>query len=429
MPDIGTRRELFVDRFLVEKLDGVRLKMHHPRLTPLEPSQPSGGYATVIVDGGSFRRYDRDSLPDYVGEHFDRNPGEITRYYESEDGIHWTRPNLGIHKLGAGVGDNVILAGVAPLSHNFSPFLDRRPDVAKADRYKALAGVHKRGGLVALVSGDGVHWKKLRQEPVITSHDFAFDSQNVSFWSQRENQYVCYFRTWQTSHGRLRTMSRATSDDYVHWNEAVPMHPNVADEHLYTSGTHPYFRAPHIDIALPTRFHPQRGGSTDIMFMTTRGRPRYERTFMEAFIRPGLNPSRWGDRANYAALNVVPTGPEEMSIYVKNRRYVLRTDGFASIHAPHDGGRMLTKPFTFAGKRLEINYSTSAAGGIQVEIQDVDGTPLPGYSREDCREIIGDEIQHVVTWKAGPDVEALSDRPIRLLFSMIDADLYSIRFR
>ena len=28
--DIGTRRELFVDRYLIERLDGARLKLHEP---------------------------------------------------------------------------------------------------------------------------------------------------------------------------------------------------------------------------------------------------------------------------------------------------------------------------------------------------------------------------------------------------------------
>ena len=40
--DIGSRRELFVDHFLIEKLDGVWLKLHEPKLTPLVPDTPSG---------------------------------------------------------------------------------------------------------------------------------------------------------------------------------------------------------------------------------------------------------------------------------------------------------------------------------------------------------------------------------------------------
>ena len=110
-----------------------------------------------------------------------------------------------------------------------------------------------------------------------------------------------------------------------------------------------YFRAPHIYIALPTRFVPTRGNSTEILFMSSRGGAPYERLFKEAFIRPGLAPERWGNRANYAALNVVPTSFGEMSIYHagSGHRYILRTDGFVSVNAPFEGGEMITKPLRF----------------------------------------------------------------------------------
>jgi len=421
--DIGSRRELFVDHFLIEELDGVWLKLHEPRLTPLVPDTPSGHYATVLKDGDLYRRYDRGGVADYDG---DRR--ETTRYWESHDGIHWTKPDLGLYELNGSRNNNVIQANTRWFAHNFSPFLDRRPEVEKDQRFKALAGVHKGGGLCAFVSGDGIRWRKLKDEPVITSEDFAFDSQNVSFWSESEGCYVCYFRTWKTPHGSLRTISRTTSTDFLNWSPAVAMAPNLPGEHLYTSGTHPYFRAAHIYIALPTRFLPDRGSSTDIMFMTSRGGNKYDRTFLEAFIRPGLDPNKWGNRSNYAALNVVPTGPNEMSIYVRERRYVLRTDGFASVHAGYKTGELLTKPIKFTGRKLEINYSTSAASDIRVEIQDPAGSPIPGYALEDCLPVIGDKVQHVMTWKSGSDVSSLSGKPIRLRFVMRDADLYSFRF-
>jgi len=421
--DIGSRRELFVDHFLIEELDGVWLKLHEPRLTPLVPDTPSGHYATVLKDGDLYRRYDRGGMADHDG---DRR--ETTRYWESRDGIHWTKPDLGLYELNGSRDNNVIQANTRWFAHNFSPFLDRRPEVEKDQRFKALAGVHKGGGLCAFVSGDGIRWRKLKEQPVITSNGFAFDSQNVSFWSESEGCYVCYFRTWKTPHGSLRTISRTTSTDFLNWSPAVATAPNLAGEHLYTSGTHPYFRAAHIYIALPTRFLPDRGSSTDIMFMTSRGGNKYDRTFLEAFIRPGLDPNKWGNRSNYAALNVVPTGPNEMSIYVRERRYVLRTDGFASVHAGYKTGELLTKPIKFTGRKLEINYSTSAASDIRVEIQDPAGSPIPGYALEDCLPVIGDKVQHVMTWKSGSDVSSLSGKPIRLRFVMRDADLYSFRF-
>lgn len=108
---------------------------------------------------------------------------------------------------------------------------------------------------------------------------------------------------------------------------------------------------------------------------------------------------------------------------------LLRTDGFASVSAPWAGGAMVTKPFTFTGKELELSYRTGAPGFVRVEIQDAAGTPIPGFTLDDCPEIIGDELGRIVAWKQGADVSRLAGRPVRLRFVMKDADLFSMRFR
>jgi hypothetical protein len=89
---------------------------------------------------------------------------------------------------------------------------------------------------------------------------------------------------------------------------------------------------------------------------------------------------------------------------------------------------MVTKPLVFAGRELSLNFSTSAAGGVKIEIQDADGKPLPGYALADCQEQIGNELDRKVTWKSGNDVGSLAGRPVRLRFSLKDADVYSFQF-
>jgi hypothetical protein len=135
---------------------------------------------------------------------------------------------------------------------------------------------------------------------------------------------------------------------------------------------------------------------------------------------------------------VVPTGKDELSFYILEgyhlpsehvRRAVLRTDGFVSASAPYSGGELVTKPIIFQGTALVINYSTSAAGGVRVEIQDLDGKPVPGFRLVDSRELFGDSVEQEVRWDGGPDVSAVQGRPVRLRFVMKDADLYSFQFR
>lgn len=427
MPDvrvIGSRRELFLDHWLIDHMNGARLKLHEPQLAPVmtEPAAPLE-YGTVIKDGDLFRLYTRDGR----GAKHDGDTVEVTRYCESRDGIHWTKPKLGQHEID-GTRENNVILHEAPYCHNFSPFLDTRPGVPVGERFKALAGTVK-SSLVAFLSGDGIHWRKLRPEPVITyTKEYAFDSQNVSFWSESEQRYVCYFRHFLDK--RLRSVCRTTSLDFVNWSEPVALQPNFPGEHIYTTLTHPYFRAPHIYIALPTRFYPERGESTDILFMSARGDVPYDRTFRQVFIRPGLDPARWGNRSNYAALNVVPTGPTEMSIYTTPfRRFVLRTDGFASVHADADVAEMVTRPLRFTGSELLLNYATSAGGSLRVEIQDTAGRPLPGFALADCRNLVGDEIERSVSWVKGGGTKSIADKPVRLRFVMNDADLFALRFK
>jgi len=430
---IGSRLELFVDRALLDEMDGLALKMHSPQPAPMSPAPVRGHYVTVIKDEEIYRAYYRDYVAGYQGPYGEGSPGEITCYAESRDGDYWEFPSLGLHSVQGGDGDNVILAGEAPFSHNFAPFLDTRPGVAGAERYKALAGVYNdgRGGLHSFISEDGIRWRRLVGRAVITSAHRAFDSQNVAFWSKAEGCYICYYRTWETQHGQLRTISRVTSDDFCHWSPPCPMNPNVPGEHLYTSCTHPYFRAPHIYIALPTRFLPERGGTTDVLLMTSRGGATYDRLFKEAFIRPGLEPDRWKNRANYAAQNVVPTAPDEMSIYLApaGLRYTLRTDGFVSINAGYGGGEMVTKVLEFIGSELVLNYSTSAAGSILVELQSAEGRTLPHYGLVDCLPLVGDEIEGVVRWQDEQDLSGLSGQQVRVRYVLRDADLYSMQFR
>ena len=176
---------------------------------------------------------------------------------------------------------------------------------------------------------------------------------------------------------------------------------------------------------------------SDAILMSTRGGSSYERKFLESFIRPETGLENWVSRSNYPALNVVQTGPTEMSVYLNEdyaqnsahlNRYSMRLDGFASLRAPYAGGEVLTKLFTFIGQELEINYSTSAAGEIRVEIQDEKGKPLTGYTLEDSQVIIGNEIKRIVAWRGRESVKSLASRPIRLRIFLKDADLYSLKF-
>lgn len=471
--EIGSRREPIVDHFLIDHLDGVRLALQKPRdegpvLRRDKPWEGLMGYFTVIKDGDTYRTYYRGDCNDGT----DGGPDEVTCYAESADGHHWTKPNLGVVEIEGSRDNNVVLGPESPaVRHNFTPFLDTGP--ARGDlRLKGLGGLFKHDkhdttthGLLLYGSDDGIHWRQLREEPVIDqSHRGPTVTDTCSipaFWSEVEERYICYLRDWigppkRPGHaGSIRWIARSTSRDLFTWTPLEKMSYEPV-EHLYTSNVVPYFRAPHIAVALPARFMKGRQVATleecralgltpdyvedcsDAVFMTSRGGTAFDRTFEESFIRPGIGPNNWVTRTNYPATGVVPTGPHEMSLYLMQdnaqktvhlRRYSLRLDGFASVNAPYNGGEMVTRPLIFTGSRLEINFSTSSAGSIRVELQEAGGKPLAGYAIEDAPELVGNHIEKEVTWTQGPDVAHLAGRAVRLRFVMRDADLFALRFR
>jgi hypothetical protein len=464
---IGSRRELFVDRWLIDKLTDARLHLHEPRDEGIAIKfdraweGPMAGYTTLLKDGDLFRAYYRGISK--LG--LDGSEHERTCCAESKDGIHWTKPELNLFEFDGSRANNIVLANAAPVTHNFCPMIDSRPGVAAAERYKAVGGTGDR--LFGFVSADGLRWKKVREEPLLSKKEMPFkfthlfDSQNLVFWSETEQKYVCYFRVWDG----LRRIARSTSPDFLTWSPAVLMQqihddgingPQPAPaEHIYTNQTSPYFRAPHIGVAIAARFfegrrvltdeqakainvNPQYFQDTsDAVLMTTRGGHIYDRTFLEGFLKPGIGAQNWVSRTNYPALNVVQTGSTEMSLYVNQdyaqptahlRRYSLRLDGFASLRAGAKPGELLTKPFVFTGDSLHINFATSAAGGLRFELQTPEGHPLPGLTLDDCQEQIGNEIDRVVRWKSGPNLSSLARKPVRLRLVLKDADLFAIQF-
>jgi hypothetical protein len=475
--DIGSRRELFVDDTLIEKLSGgATFRLHHPvaREVAMKYDRPwegnTSGYVTVMRDGDLLRMIYRGHRMAWDSGKLLMSHSPVVCYAESHDGIKWKKPSLRLfrwrgrdaEKMPDPMANNIVWPGSSQ-SGTFVPFLDTKPDCPVTEKFKAVGGNYKTG-LFLFTSPDAIHWK-MSEQPIFKQG--ALDSMNVLFREESRQRYVLYFRT--VVEGR-RSISMSTSTDLLDWSDPVPLeYPGSPPQQMYTNQIAPYYRAPHIRMGFPTRYvaramsdrlrsiEPRelrreltsayaRVGSdlTDGLFMTSRDGIRFRR-WDEAFVRPGpestRSASRWmyGDNyQSYGLFEAAPGSPGEISMLLsegywrdgesRQRRYTIRTDGFVSVNVPYSGGEVLTRPVVFSGSRFEINYSTSAAGSLRIELQNMDGQPLPGFSLADCPEVVGDSIHHVVRWKGGEDLSKFSRRPVRIRFVMSDGDLYSYRF-
>jgi hypothetical protein len=488
--DIGSRRELFVDGHLIDRLVGkAEQRLHHPipreiALVHDSPWEGTGsGYHSVFQDGDLYRMY-------YKAWHLDVTSGRLNSsrhplfccYAESDDGIHWRKPELGLHEFQGSKQNNIVIASgtlgaVSIDAGHPAVFRDDNPKAPADARYKAIVRAAGASGLIPLKSPDGLDFTPMTDTPILAGRG-AFDSQNLAFWDPTLGKYRGYWRifTAGTTSGTVwkpagyRAIRTATSDDLIHWSTPADLtYVDSPPEHLYTNQVKPYYRAPHILLGFPTRYidrgwsasmqslpelehrrlrasaSPRYGTAlTEGLLMASRDGVQFKR-WNEAFLRPGIErPGTWNYGQQYIAWQLVETrsalagAPNELSLYAGEsywtgkgsavRRYTLRLDGFVSIAAPMRGGEVITRPLTFSGARLAMNFATSAAGSVRVEVQDPAGKPVEGFALADCPDQFGDTIERVVHWKDGSDVRPLAGRPIRLRFVLKDADLYSFHF-
>jgi len=427
-------------------------------------------FFTILKDGDLYRMY-------YEAWGFKDKPLCVkVCYAESRDGIHWEKPDLGIVEFNGSKHNNII---IEKIPDNFTVMMDTNPDCPPEMKYKALMSVmevdyldgNKHNMLALLVSADGIHFERHS----IISRGYAYDTQNSLHWNRHTGKYYCYIRAYRKAPGdpteRLtETSVRANmvmeSEDLVNWSEAKHLNYNGECYPLYTNCVTAYPYDDRYYVGFPTRYvqrsewtknydrlcgaekrkerisiEPRLGlAVTDCVFMSSRDCYNWYR-FDEAIITPGIEDGEnWVYGDGYPALaGLIETpspfknSPSELSLFVFNHhwmdspvelvRYVYRRDGMASVKAPYEKKRLLTKPFTFEGSELRLNFSTSARGGIYLRVLDEYNIPIEGYST--C-EIFGDSVNRVIDFDK--PISELSGKAIRFEFTMSDAEIFSMTF-
>ena len=509
--NIGNKRELFWDDFLLEKNEAdfrqAIPEKHEIVMVFDKPWEGStSGYFNVFHDGEKYRMYYRGSHGiDY------KDPKSYICLITSEDGIKWERPILDNIKYN-GEKTNIVLydgkdnklgnLNIDPKEYhpteensgftdNFFVFMDKNPDCPPQERFKALASgtdpserTPRPGNwgwkyctLWGYSSPDGLSWVKMPQSPLIKQG--GFDSLNTAQWDPIKKEYHLYYRDFHEDprrpSGVVRDIRYSVSKDFYTWTEGKLLsYGDAPDEELYTNQVITYYRAPHITLGFPTRYTQRewepmfeqlpnlewrkersainlREGTaiTDGFFMFSRDGLNFKR-WDEPFLIPG--PGRkhnWIYGDGYQGWGLVetppedPEGPNEISFFagedyksqsrvVSLRRYTVRLDGFAYLHAARQPKTVVTKPMIFESKTLTLNMSTSAGGYLSVELLNPDGTPIPGFSGKDTYKLFGDNINLKTIFKrdkeATSDLSSLSGKPVRIRFNLCEARLYAMQF-
>ncbi len=473
--DIGTKKQFFIDKLLIESMRGIRLTMNPPYMTGElliaadQPGEKPGqdfvwGGSSVVKDGGKVRMwYQIDCLemrPQPVGFVL---TDKYVAYAESEDGIHFTKPNLGHHEFRGTRANNIVMPNV----EGCSVWMDTRAPAEH--RFRSQGGDEKFPELVFRSSPDGFHWNKTHSIDIGNN-----DTQNIIFWDPARGKYALYTRRWiaqsNDSEESYRVHRRLESDDLVKWdNEAVVLEadkedltkfptPNLCPPVDYYGAC--VFKYPDengIYIMLAEAFwhwYPREGKSRpgptayDIRLLTSRDGRHFERSpDRAAFLRPGPQGSFYS-----SAIWVLPRPVQmgnEVWIYFNGSNFdhdgiidpvakgqmrtgisraVMRLDGFISADAEFGGGEITTPAVRFEGDQLELNVDTSSGGVVYVELLDEHNRPIPGYTRAEAKTICGNSVHMPVRWNEKQAVSELAGKPVKLHFVMCDCKLYAFQF-
>ena len=440
-------------------------------------------YLTIIHDGEKYRMYYR-GMGTNGGVYKPENGYHVTWCVAySDDGKHFYKPNIGKYEFNGTKDNNIVLMDNTRYLDNFAVMYDTNPDCPADEKYKGFAqydnpdapvinGVKFSALLAYYKSADGINFEYVRNLTV----DGAFDSMNYAFWDESIGKYRLYFRTFHIldeankieyeAEGHVRGVSLATSADFVNWeiHGDLDYGDDKLEIQLYTNNVQKYYRGNNF-IAIPTRYIDRsvdtvnykylpdlngirkplieregRGGTaiTETMLMTSRDGHSFNRT-REAFYTPGIEcGDNWVYGDGYFARGMIETAsdfkgePNELSLYcvrgyrsrgVSIERYTLRIEGFFSLSADFKGGEVLTKPFTFDGCKMSVNFATSALGYLHIVFCDENGNAIDGY---DSGRLFGNTIERPVDFEKS--LSDLNGKTVRMKISMKDAEFYSFNF-
>ncbi len=419
-------------------------------------------FPNVLYDNGKYRMYYLTNKASYC-----------VCYAESDDGLHWVKPSLGICEYKGSRENNILLLPADKpeenaIFDNFFVFLDTNPNTDPNKKYKALVymNVYRLG---YYSSPDGIHFTYEMTFDV----PGKFDTLNVGWWDEEIKRYVAYIRDFHDVPGDdlnagIRDVRRMESEDFVHWTTPELITFNeTADYPLYTNNIRRYYRNPDIYIGFPSRYeerpdwsdsfeqlcgkegrlramekmnHKRAGLTvTDSIFMASRDGLHWDK-IDEAFFTPGPEFSKnWLYGNCYNAYHMIETPSDdgentELSLFVSQyydqrddnqavmERYTIRRDGFACYKAKFNGAKFVTKPFVFDGDEMYINFSTSAKGYIYITIKDSEGN-----TAKTC-ELFGDSDERKVTFE-NANIRDFAGKEVTLEFDMRDSRLYSFVFK
>jgi len=410
----------------------------------------------------------------------------LVGYATSLDGIHWEKPFLNQLSFEGSTENNLVKIGIdnpEGISILFDP---QDPDPAR--RYKAFfwdrrvsppgdpsppklggmeggqGGVNEgrggasgpapapvpqeppgltpaqaAGGLWVAFSPDGLTWQT--HGPVLPQ---GSDTTQAVVYDPKINRYVAFGRF-----GFGRNVARTESEDFLHWTEPkLVLTPDAKDgpaAQIYGMPTDLYEG---LYLGMFWIYREGTDGKIDTQLAVSRDGLHWKRVADRQTFLPNAPDGARDDGMSrvvgryivrgdtiylyYSMVNGPHRGPKFPTVERKFPPAIglvtLRRDGFVSLDAGEEEGRVLTRPFVLPDGDLYVNVDVTPPapsldkGGVRVTVCDEAGRPWPGF--ENSQPLTVDSTRARVEW-TGANLGSLRGRTVRLGFTVQRGKLFS----
>jgi hypothetical protein len=393
----------------------------------------------------------------------DKTRGSVVCYAESMDGIHFTKPDLGLFDYNGDLHNSIVLVGNGGAHGRYGAWVlmdDRDPNPAR--RYKMAyfdfskddEGI-ERPGLNVAFSPDGIHWEKYPHAPLVRTHyggigdPVPFADENGHPWEipltmadaldvmydPRLAVFEIYGKMWiDGPDGGMawkHAMGRTESKDFIHWSRpTLVLTPDDDDPAYVEFHTVPVFFHDDCYFGFLQILHrAENGGVIDVEMALSRNGLEWQRPFRKQPALPrGVHGAFDGGSLFPCATPVVLK--DEIRFYygaysggatkgVPGQKTIsglgfasIPRDRFAGIrpdslsdqptlrHPLKDIGQITLKPIELGPATILTLNADASRGTIRIELLDERGYGVRGFSAEDAAPIRGDSLRHAVKWNA-----------------------------
>lgn len=452
---INASHQLFVDDYLIASLKNVRRTVHQAEKYAGNPimagdkAWEGGGPIFQIVrrdeKTGRFRMWYAGRggivLPSGVSARFP------ALYAESEDGITWTKPELGLHEYNQSKANNILI----PAGNLFGLIVDPKESDPNR-RYKGIVWHEPkyvpREGYFLYTSPDGIRWTRQQEEPLAVSlsgytmPQTGIGDTSIFRWDRHLSKYVGDVKF--VLPGKMRCRGIMESDDLVHWTRPrMTLYPDALDDPDSQIYGHLSFCYESMWLAFMRVMHTERTKGykqTTLELTASRDGRHWTRVGRRQEILPLGAETEWDTDYHDPSWDPILVG-DELWIYYRSgrvrrgetRRYAIglakmRRDGFVSLDAGENPGVVTTRPLTSAGRRLFINAEVAETGSIRVGLLSRKNEPIEDYSLDDSVTIATGAVKIPVVWTKATEFQLSPGEHVRVEIELKNARLYSFWF-